>query len=70
MLSPFRPRFVAETLTADAKAYRGRAVWLSGPARDLSAGKVALPVAGGVHALHPATVTITHNEFCRHVHFA
>lgn len=44
--------FVAETPAADAKAYRGRAAWLSGPARDLSAGKVALPVAGGVHALH------------------
>ncbi len=52
--------FVAETLTADAKAYRGRGAWLSGPARDLSAGKAALPVAGGVHALHPGEqVTIS-----------
>jgi hypothetical protein len=43
--------YVAETLTADASALRGRAAFLSGAATDLS---------GGVHALNPGeSVTVS-----------
>lgn len=44
--------FMAETLTSGAHVSRGRVALLSGPARDLGGGKVALPVTGGVHALN------------------
>jgi hypothetical protein len=50
--------FVAEDLTADAKAYRGRAAFLSGEAQDMGAGNVSLPVSGGVHALNPGESVI------------
>ena len=43
--------FKAETL-AGAKLYRGRICALSGAAKDLTGGKVGLPVKGGVHALN------------------
>jgi hypothetical protein len=45
--------YLAEALTTDAKACRGRAAFLAGAARDLGGGKVGLPVSGGVHALNP-----------------
>lgn len=44
--------YVAETLTADVKIYRGRVAWLAGEAQDLGGGKVALPVDGLVHAFN------------------
>lgn len=50
--------FVAETLPADAGAYRGRAAFLSGPAADLGMGMVALPVKGNVHALNAGEKTV------------
>jgi hypothetical protein len=48
--------YIAETLTASAKACRGRAAFLSGAARNLGNGEVGLPVNGGVHALNPGEI--------------
>lgn len=44
--------YLAETLAATAKIYRGRVPLLAGKVLDISGGKVALPVAGGVHSLN------------------
>ena len=44
--------FVAETLTASARIYRGRAPLLEGEAVDLGGGKVGLPVRGNIHSLN------------------
>ncbi len=52
--------FVAETLPADAAAYRGRAPVLEGRAEHLSSGVVALSVKDGVHNLNPGeSITIS-----------
>jgi hypothetical protein len=45
--------YVAETLQAGAKVYRGRAPLLEGAARDRGSGQVGLPTEMGVHDLNP-----------------
>jgi hypothetical protein len=52
--------YIAETLTANAKIYRGRAPLLEGEAVDLGDGTVGLPVHGNMHSLNTGdTITIT-----------
>ena len=52
--------FTAETLTAAARVYRGRAPFLSGEVRNMGGGLVGLPVVGMAHALNAGeTVTVS-----------
>lgn len=55
-----KSRYVAETLTATAKAHRGLGAFLKGAAKDLGGGSVALPVQGvGVALNRGESVTIS-----------
>lgn len=55
-----KKRFVDETLTATAKAHRGRAAFLKGKVKDFGNGTVGLPVSGAGVALNAGeSVTVS-----------